>query len=275
MDQMREGMQEEKTLLSVTYKAVYEYEDVVLLNDNIVKIVPYPSGNQRLIWEEVKTEPEGHKVRFVDSFGNVNYRIKVTEQHTSLVIRSESKVEVKRVPMVDCVLPCKLRAEEKYLLSSDLIDIDFFSEIGKKIRGSSRTLDELVRSVVSLVRGSIVYEPGSTYIDTEASESFKIGKGVCQDFAHVTIGILRASGVPARYVMGLVDKNPKVTHAWVEFLSPAGWVPIDPTRGILYNISYVKFAVGRDYSDTPPIKGSFISSGKGRLSKIEVKVNAE
>lgn len=81
--------------------------------------------------------------------------------------------------------------------------------------------------------------------------------------------------MPARYVMGLVDKNPKVTHAWVEFLSPAGWVPIDPTRGILYDIGYVKFAVGRDYNDTPPIKGSFISSGKGRLSRLEVKVDAE
>ncbi|BBG23621.1 hypothetical protein IC006_0909 [Sulfuracidifex tepidarius] len=271
---MRAKMQEEKTLLSVTYKAVYEYESVVLLNDNIVKIVPYPSGNQRLIHEEVGTEPEGHKVRFTDSFGNINYRIKVTEQHTSLVISSQSKVEVRRVPMVDCVLPCRI-GEERYLFSSDLIDVDFFSEIGTKVRRSSHTLDELIRNVVSLVRERMEYEPGSTYIDTEASKSFKIGKGVCQDFAHVTIGILRASGVPARYVMGLVDKNPKVTHAWVEFLSPAGWVPIDPTRGILYDIGYVKFAVGRDYNDTPPIKGSFISSGKGRLSRLEVKVDAE
>lgn len=261
-------------VFQVSYEAVYEYEDVVLLNDNVVKIVPYPGGNQKLIWEEVRSEPEGYKVRFMDSFGNVNYRIKVTEPHKSLRLESQALVEVTKVPMIDCQLPCNLN-DTKFLDSSDLVDVDFFREMGKEILNSSKTLDQLIRNVVSTVRGRIKYQPGVTYVNTSATQSFQLGKGVCQDFAHVTIGILRAIGVPARYVMGVVDDRPKVTHAWVEVMTPTGWVAVDPTRGRLYDISYIKFAIGRDYNDTPPVNGSFISTGKGRLSTVKVGVVAK
>ncbi|MCY0849227.1 transglutaminase family protein [Sulfuracidifex metallicus] len=264
----------ESFLYRVSYEAIYEYDNVVVLNDNILKIVPYPSGNQRLISEDVRSEPNGYKVRFIDSFGNVNYRIKVTEPHKLLRLSSESVVEVKRNQMIDCKLPCNL-IDPKFTSSSDLIDVDFFLDIGKELLNSSKTLDELIRNTISFVRGKMVYQEGFTFIDTEASRSFLLGKGVCQDFAHVTIGILRSMKIPARYVMGLVNDNPKVTHAWVEVKTPGGWIPIDPTRDRLYSIDYVKFAIGRDSNDTSPVKGSFISSGKGRLLTVQVSVIAE
>ncbi|MEJ2776214.1 transglutaminase family protein [Sulfolobaceae archaeon RB850M] len=255
----------------VFYEARYEYEDVVTSNDNTLKIVPYDGDNQIVLEEKVETEPNGYMTRYKDLFGNTVYRIKVIEPHYSLIIRSESSVIVKKNEMEDCELPCNLE-DSMFLSSSKLIDVEYFKPIASELLRSSSTLDELVKNVISFVRGRMKYKEGVTKVDTTARESFELGMGVCQDFTQITIGILRASGIPARYVMGLVDENPISTHAWVEFKSPSGWIPVDPTRNKFYNINYVKFAIGRDYYDTPPIIGTYVSRGKGGLKKLTVMV---
>ena len=92
------------------------------------------------------------------------------------------------------------------------------------------------------------------------------GRGVCQDMTHLGMAMLRSLGVPARYVSGLLTRQAGETHAWLEFLHPEhGWLPADPTRGIteLNGTDYLKFAVGRDYSEVPPVTGSFVSKGRG------------
>lgn len=169
------------------------------------------------------------------------------------------------------MLPCQIE-DGIFLNSSRLIDVEYFKPIAKELLKSSKSLDDLIKNTVEFVRNRLKYKEGITNVDTSAKESFEIGMGVCQDFAQVTIGILRASGIPARYVMGLVNDNPISTHAWVEFKSPSGWIPVDPTTRKFYNIPYVKFAIGRDYYDTPPILGTFVSKGKGWLKKLTVMV---
>lgn len=73
--------------------------------------------------------------------------------------------------------------------------------------------------------------------------------------------------------MGVVNDNPRATHAWVEVMMPDGtYVDVDPTRGRFYNLGYVKFAIGRDFADVSPIVGSFMSSGKGQLKNVMIKV---
>ena len=255
----------------VFYEAKYEYEDVVTSNDNTLKIVPYDGDNQAVIEEKVDTEPKGYKTRYKDMFGNTVYRIKVIEPHYSLIIRSESSVNVKVKEFEDCVLPCKVE-DGIFLNSSRLIDVDYFKPIAKELLKSSKTLDDLIKNTVEFVRGRMKYKEGVTNVDTTAKESFELGMGVCQDFAQITIGVLRAVGIPARYVMGLVNDNPVSTHAWVEFKSPSGWIPVDPTRKRFYNLAYVKFAIGRDYYDTSPVLGTFVSRGRGWLKKLTVAV---
>ena len=86
---------------------------------------------------------------------------------------------------------------------------------------------------------------------------------------HLAMGMLRSRGVPARYVSGLLTRQPGETHAWLEFLHPhQGWLPADPTRGTieLNGTDYLKFAVGRDYAEVPPVTGSFVSRGEGWLN---------
>ncbi|AWR96733.1 transglutaminase family protein [Acidianus sulfidivorans JP7] len=255
----------------VFYEAKYEYEDVVTSNDNTLRITPYNGDNQKVIFEKVYSEPRGYLFSFKDIFGNTVYRIKVIEPHYSLTLGSESEVEINIQELENCSIPCKIY-DPVFLNSSRLIDVDYFRGIAKEILKSSKDLDDLVKHTVSFVKNKIKYKEGITNVNTSAKESFEIGYGVCQDLAQITIGILRAAGIPARYVMGVVNDNPKTTHAWVEFKSKSGWIPIDPTRNRFYDIKYVKFAIGRDYYDTPPVIGTFVSSGKGWLKQINIKV---
>ncbi|ARM75198.1 transglutaminase family protein [Acidianus manzaensis] len=258
----------------VFYEAKYEYEDVVTSNDNTLRITPYNGENQKVITEKVYSEPKGYSFSFKDIFGNTVYRIKVIEPHYSLTLASESEVEINIQEMENCQLPCKIY-DPVFLNSSRLIDVDYFKESAKEIIKSAKNLDELVRQIVSFVKDRVKYKEGLTTVNTSAKESFELGYGVCQDLAQITIGLLRASGIPARYVMGVVNDNPKTTHAWVEFKTHSGWIPVDPTRNRFYKIGYIKFAIGRDYYDTPPVTGSFVSSGRGWLKKLNIKVEKE
>ncbi|AOL16635.1 transglutaminase [Sulfolobus sp. A20] len=254
----------------VFYQAEYEYEDVVILNDNTLRIVPYDGDNQRVIEEILETEPKGYIIRFKDNFGNIVYREKILDPHNKMIIRSKSMVEVYPKVFKDCRIPCS--EDLVFTSSSSLIDVDYFKNIASELLKSNTTLDEFLRATVNLVKDRVKYKTGLTDVSTKAHESFELGYGVCQDFAQITIGILRAAGIPARYVMGLVNDTPKTTHAWVEVKSEDGWIPIDPTRNKFYDLQYVKFAIGRDYNDVAPIVGTFISKGRGWLKQIIVEV---
>jgi transglutaminase-like putative cysteine protease len=115
--------------------------------------------------------------------------------------------------------------------------------------------------VMQRVRGLLVYETGATNVMTRADSALALGRGVCQDFAHVMLAACRRAGIPSRYVSGYLydpQKENEVveTHAWVDVLdSERGWVSLDPTHDREQNEEYVRVAVGRDYGDVPPTRG--------------------
>ena len=130
------------------------------------------------------------------------------------------------------------------------------------------TLLYTVGNVVQWIYTNIRYERGHTSVNTTAADVLVSLCGVCQDQAHLGLAMLRALGIPARYVSGLLTRQPGETHAWIEFLHPhLGWLPADPTRGVVIHIGtdYLKFGVGRDYSEVLPVSGSFVSRGRGHL----------
>jgi len=120
------------------------------------------------------------------------------------------------------------------------------------------------------------YLPGVTDVNTHVSDFLKQGKGVCQDFAHLMIAVLRMAGIPARYVSGYIETDPApegalvgatASHAWVEVYAPNGfWVGLDPTNDQLESERHVQIGIGRDYADVPPLKGIFKGPGKQTLS---------
>ncbi len=115
------------------------------------------------------------------------------------------------------------------------------------------------------------YVPGITDAGTQAKTALEIGKGVCQDYAHVMIGILRPQGIPARYVSGYLnlsdDRSDSQLHAWVEALIPqVGWRGFDPANHLQENDHFIKIAHGRDYLDCQPIKGVLTTEGAHKTS---------
>ena len=263
------------------YIARYEYSDVVVQNDNFLRLSPYDDRYQTPAngGAEVATIPSGRKITYPDRLGNVVNRIRVTAPHQELIIAATGQVCLNdRTPVVDDAplgsLSYGLDARE-FLTASHLVDPDSVRFAAQGVAGEARTLREAVDAVVHWVHGNIRYERGHTSVNTTAADVLDSGRGVCQDMTHLGMAMLRSLGVPARYVSGLLTRQAGETHAWLEFLHPEhGWLPADPTRGIteLNGTDYLKFAVGRDYSEVPPVTGSFVSKGEGWLNFTTAEV---
>ena len=263
------------------YVARYAYSDVVVQNDNFLMLSPYDDGYQTPANGgcEVATIPAGRKITFPDRLGNVVNRIRITSPHRELVIAATGQVCLNDgAPAVDDVplagLAYGLDAQE-FLTASHLVNPESVREAAQATTGDADTLLETVRRVVNWIHQNIRYQRGDTSVNTTAADVLTSMTGVCQDMTHLGLAMLRVRGVPARYVSGLLTRQPGETHAWLEFLHPTlGWLPADPTRGIveLNGADYLKFAVGRDYSEVPPVSGSFVSKGEGWLNFTTAEV---
>jgi transglutaminase-like putative cysteine protease len=132
------------------------------------------------------------------------------------------------------------------------------------------------------IRTEFRYDPKATVISTPLSEAFQKRHGVCQDFAHIMITMLRNLRIPARYVSGYLYRDAEhkdrsaegATHAWVEALLPGlGWVGFDPANNLIAETRHIRTAIGRDYADVPPTKGTLIGSSSAASElKVRVKV---
>jgi transglutaminase-like putative cysteine protease len=141
---------------------------------------------------------------------------------------------------------------------------------------------EYVERIVSYVRDQLQYEPGVTDVFSSADDMLKAGAGVCQDFSHLTIGVLRLAGVPARYVSGYLlpdtssngtGSRQQASHAWLEAKLPnTGWTGFDPTHGCRADSRHIRVAIGRDYDDATPIRGVFRSRGHSQQMTVELSV---
>jgi transglutaminase-like putative cysteine protease len=129
------------------------------------------------------------------------------------------------------------------------------------------------RGLEAGINRAISYTPGATRVDTPIEEVVRVGRGVCQDMAHLMIACARRRGVAARYVSGWLHlpglEGPGESHAWVELAVPgAGWVEFDPTHPEPASEHYVRLAVGRDYADVPPLRGSYIGPPTDDMSVV-------
>lgn len=261
------------------YVARYSYTDIVVQNDNFLRLAAFADSYQTPGPCAVATFPPGRQIQYPDRLGNTVHRVRVTTPHQELVIAATGKVCLndRAVDAPDVPLAAAeygLEAQE-FLSASRLADPASVEEAAREIGATATTLLESVEKVVRWIYSNVRYERGHTSVNTTAADVLGSMRGVCQDQAHLCLAMLRALGIPARYVSGLLTRQPGETHAWIEFLHPhLGWLPADPTRGVVINIGtdYLKFGVGRDYSEVPPVSGSFISRGDGHLDFTTAKV---
>ena len=261
------------------YVARYSYTDIVVQNDNFLRLSAYADIYQTPGPCGVATFPEGRQIQYPDRLGNTVHRIRVTAPHQELVITATGQVSLNRfvIDVPDLSLTTAeygIEAQE-FLSASRLADPIGLADAARDVAGGADTLIEAVRNVVKWIYENVRYERGHTSVNTAAADVLLSMRGVCQDQAHLCLAMLRALGIPARYVSGLLTRQPGETHAWVEFLHPhLGWLPADPTRGAVIDLGtdYLKFGIGRDYSEVPPVSGSFVSRGDGHLDFTTAEV---
>ena len=261
------------------YVARYTYSDVVVQSDNFLMLSAYSDSYQTLVTCDVATTPQGRQIVFPDRLGNTVHRVRISAPHQELIIAATGRVCLNDVsPDVDDVMltgaEYGLDAQE-FLTASRLADPSTVVAGAWVAAGGASTLLETVGNVVRWIYNNVRYERGYTSVNTTAGDVLVAMSGVCQDMTHLGLAMLRSLGIPARYVSGLLTRQPGETHAWLEFLHPQqGWLPADPTRGIIINTGtdYLKFGVGRDYSEVPPVSGSFVSKGLGQLDIATAEV---
>lgn len=261
------------------YVARYSYADTVVQNDNFLRLSPFADDYQTPGPCSVATFPQGRQIQYPDRLGNTVHRVRVTTPHQELIITATGQVWLngRTVAAPDVALAGAeygLEAQE-FLSASRLADPAGVEDAAREVSGGACTLLASVNNIVQWIYANIRYERGHTSVNTTAADVLVSMRGVCQDQAHLCLAMLRAIGIPARYVSGLLTRQPGETHAWVEFLHPPlGWLSADPTRGVVIDLGtdYLKFGVGRDYSEVPPVSGSFISRGDGHLDFTTAEV---
>ncbi len=261
------------------YVARYSYTDIVVQNDNVLRLSAVADQYQTPGPCTVATFPAGRQIQYPDRLGNPVHRVRITTPHRELIIAATGSVTLSHqtVPAPDVPLSGGAYDidTQEFLSASSLADPTRVADAARDASAGANTLLGAVQNVVQWIYANVRYERGHTSVNTTAADVLVSLRGVCQDQAHLCLAMLRALGIPARYVSGLLTRQPGETHAWIEFLHPhLGWLPADPTRGVVidFGTDYLKFGIGRDYSEVPPVSGSFISRGDGHLDFTTAEV---
>ena len=255
---------------------------------------PRSDSNQHCLNFSLSVSPRCRVFSYRDHQGNNVQHFDIPGEHNQLVIVAESIVEQQPLPDVPRFLaPDAWKALDELIESGDywemLLPSTFAVEtpavaLLAKQMGVTRRDDPLmlVQELNQRLFEYFEYVPQHTRVDSPIDEAITSGKGVCQDFAHTMIALLRPVRIPARYVSGYLfrgreDKDrstPDASHAWVEVLLPhLGWIGFDPTNNLIAHHRHIRTAVGRDYADVPPTHGVFRGSAESELY-VAVQVEA-
>ena len=270
----------------ILHRTQYTYASPVRESFNEVRLRPVSNEHQTLESFLLKVLPASRLRHYTDFYSNYVCHFDVPEPHASLLI--ESRVEVSTRPPVHLppdATPAPLRdlaaavqTERCYDFLQPSRYVNVTPESWRRAVDATAGREDTWQAALSLmqvVHGHLAYVPNSTHVHTQMDEAWSQREGVCQDFAHVMIGLCRAVKIPALYVSGyLATETASATHAWMEvFLPGLGWRGLDPTHNRQTDESYVKLAIGRDYADVPPVAGHY----KGTLERkmeVDVKVRA-
>lgn len=277
-------------IYQVHHTTTYTYPGTVSVCHNAVYLRPRDSAQQRCLSYELVVLPEpGVCSQYVDFFGNAVTFFAVQEPYRTLTVTAKSTVEVtpRVVPYADNTpawetvrdllhheWSAAVLEAAPYLFDSPYIT--WSPRLRHYAAPSFPPGQSLLAAVLDLTRRiytEFTYDPKATSVSTPLHDVLRARRGVCQDFAQVQIGCLRALGLAARYVSGYLVTQPPpgqprlvgadASHAWVSVYCPGyGWIDADPTNNVLPSDRHITVAFGRDYSDVSPIKGVFLGGGQ-------------
>ena len=283
-------------IYSVRHTTTFRYEPAVRESVMEVRLQPRSDGEQRCLNFTLDVEPVANILQYHDFAGNAVHHFDIAGSHTQVKVTAQSAVEVQNVPAprasdagdwadLDALVAAgdhwEMLLPSHFAHSSDPLE-QLAKELRCERRGSPfAQLTELNEAIYRL----FAYVPQSTKVDSPIEEALQARQGVCQDFAHIMIALVRRLKIPCRYVSGYMfhrdhedgDKKDRsldgASHAWAEALVPGiGWVAFDPTNNLVGADRHIRVAIGRDYADVPPTRGVYKGESQSELS-VSVSVS--
>lgn len=282
-------------LLRIKHTTRFVYERPARDSHNELRLRPLEDGGQRCLAFELSIDRPAAVLSYRDFFGNHAHSVSVSAPHQELTIVAQSLIE-RAVTAAEAWPEVAFRS---FLAEDDAHLRDYceflspsqyvpFSERLHKLFWMARPAETedvagYVTRIVAWVRDQFDYQKARTNVHSSLDDILKSGSGVCQDFAHLTIGLLRLAGVPARYVSGYLAPDisrganaplgEQASHAWLEaWLPHAGWTGFDPTHRYRTDERHIRVAVGRDYADVPPLKGMYRSNATSQVMTVDLNV---
>jgi transglutaminase-like putative cysteine protease len=278
--------------LQVFHRTRFDYAAPVRDSFNEARLQPLTADGQVCRQFLLKIMPPTRLSHYTDFQRNTVHMFDVVEPHRSLAVDAMSVVATtSSMVLAPDLVTTALTAMENcsqmdachdFLQSSRYVeaDIDVWKLALDITAGVSDTW-HAAQALMHHIHREFAYTPAATTVHTHMRDVLRLRCGVCQDFAHVMIGLCRALKIPARYVSGYLYNGPvdqlrgaQASHAWVDvFLPGLGWHGLDPTNGCQSDERYVKVAVGRDYADVSPLRGRYHGTSERKLT-VEVLVTA-
>jgi len=273
---------------AIRFLTEYRYDAPVTDNLNALRVRPATTSTQRCDEFHTRIEPEARVSRHLDYFGTEVIEFGIPTSHGQLTIDMRARVVTSPPPdppdgsWDDLHSPAYVDAAGEFALPwQDQPAIVGLESLHEALETDSPL--ETLELLCELVPDRFEYRPGATYVGSSVRDLLEMGAGVCQDFAHLSLLLLRRRGIAARYVSGYLWAAPEDdgtdsvevnTHAWIEALLPSSdgrgepvWVSADPTnRRLADGETHVKIGHGRFYSDVPPVKGLYMGGANSELT---------
>jgi transglutaminase-like putative cysteine protease len=276
----------------------FSYDGPVSESYNELRLRPRHDESQSCLSFRVSTNPQSKAIGHQDFFGNWVHLFHILPEHRSLRVETEAVV---LVHPQDQLAPSILLLSDLDRLHDTLVDdyfdwispsqyCPFLPGIGDLLRETEKDADNTVygfaQGASNLIYTRFRYQKGATHVHSSIAECLETHAGVCQDFSHLLLSLLRLRGIPARYVSGyLVPRQTAdeqgamervigglASHAWVQaFVPDIGWFGLDPTVGTFVESQHIRIAYGRDYGDVPPVRGVY-KGHAGQSLSVDVLV---
>ncbi len=251
-------------------RLVYQYQMDLKFSDFVkeqqfqLRCIPQDNYYQKVIETHYYVYPLDSINKFTDGFGNLVLAGNAIMRHRDF------SFQVKGIVEVDYSSPQPDFCHPLYRYETPLTRVDSI-EHPEEIYGLS--FDEQMMKIMQMINDHMTYTQGTTTVQTSAQEALNQGTGVCQDYAHIMVGLCRKLGYPARYIAGMLYGEGE-THAWVEVYNKDTWYSYDPTHNRKVDDNYIVLAHGRDYTDTIIDKGMFIGNCK-QIQTVKVSVTED
>lgn len=260
---------------NIQHITTYSYKGQVKDSANQIILYPIQDQFQEVLNHEIKISGDPTVDVYLDYYGNEVGAFTYSKPHNYLKIHSQITVATKAKPLPEDDIFLNIQWDELERLKSIVPYIDYLKqeyfvglpELTKVVKPDIKTTStpyETAMLFCKYVYENFNYIQGVTSVETTLDEVWQLKAGVCQDFAHMLLVMLRLMNIPARYVSGYICPNKNgmrgegATHAWAEAYLPSyGWLGLDPTNNCIAGETHVRLAVGRSFVDCSPVKGVY------------------